>query len=230
VRGPFFLESRRTNISARCEEIRSQDTDSAVGVRRDRTGSHFPRIHGHQQAGLVIAPLAIMEAAAGTEQAGKRDRTTKILLAIDESPCSQAAVDAVLKQFPPEPSDVRVLHVDEWPKDLPTYLAFAEGPAAVSNIVSMHNERVRRGEELIARAAHRLTAAKFRASTDMRSGDARHEILNCAAEWRPDVIVIGSHGRRGVDRFLLGSVSESIVRHADCSVEVVRGAPAADSD
>jgi nucleotide-binding universal stress UspA family protein len=172
-----------------------------------------------------------MEAnAAVAEHAGERHRATKILLAIDESPCSQAAVEAVLKQFPPEQSDVRVLHVDEWPKGLPTYLAFAEGPAAVGNIVSMHNERWRRGEGLIARAAHQLTSAKFRAIVDMRSGDARHEILAYAAEWRPDVIVVGSHGRHGAERFLLGSVSESLVRHADCSVEVVRGAPAADSD
>jgi nucleotide-binding universal stress UspA family protein len=161
--------------------------------------------------------------AAVSEKAGAEVRPpTKILLAIDDSRCSEAAVEAVLRQFPPELSEVRVLHVDEWPKGMPTYLAFAEGPAAVSNIVSMHNERWRRGEELVSRAAHRLTAERFRAKTEMRRGDARHEILDFAADWRPDVIVVGSHGRRGVDRFLLGSVSEGIVRHATCSVEVVR--------
>jgi nucleotide-binding universal stress UspA family protein len=171
-----------------------------------------------------------MEAnTAALEKAGEPHPSTKILLAIDESACSEAAVEAVLKQFPPEVSDVRILYVDEWPKDMPTYLAFAEGPAAVSNIVSTHNERWRRGEELVGRAAHRLTAAHFRANTEMRRGDARHEILNCAADWRPDVIVLGSHGRRGVDRFLLGSVSEGVVRHAHCSVEVVRGPLSADS-
>jgi nucleotide-binding universal stress UspA family protein len=225
---PLTLEAA-ANIPAHCEEIRGQDEDSAcTPARRSR---RFSCPHGRQQAGLLIARSAIMEAnAAVAKRDAERERATKILLAIDESPCSQAAVEAVLKQFSPEQSDVRVLHVDEWPKGLPTYLAFAEGPAAVSNVVSMHNERWRRAEGLIARAAHRLTKAKFRATADMRSGDARHEILAYAAEWRPDVIVVGSHGRHGAERFLLGSVSESVVRHADCSVEVVRGASAADSD
>jgi nucleotide-binding universal stress UspA family protein len=62
------------------------------------------------------------------------------------------------------------------------------------------------------------------ASYEMREGDARHVILECAAEWRPAVIVIGSHGRTGVDRFLLGSVSENVVLDAACSVAIVRGA------
>jgi nucleotide-binding universal stress UspA family protein len=76
---------------------------------------------------------------------------------------------------------------------------------------------------LIAGAAQRLQAAKFKASKEMREGDARGAILDCAGEWRPDVIVLGSHGRRGLDRFLLGSVSENVVGHAACSVEVIRG-------
>jgi nucleotide-binding universal stress UspA family protein len=196
--------------------------------RQPLRGLQWP--HEHGSPGSVLARLNVMEAnAAVLESAGEPNPSTKILLAIDESPCSEAAVKAVLNQFPPELSEVRVLHVDEWPKDMPTYLAFAEGPAAVSNIVSMHNERWRRGEELVSRAAHRLAAAKFRAKTEIRHGDARHEILDFAADWCPDVIVLGSHGRRGVDRFLLGSVSEGVVRHANCSVEVVRGPLPADT-
>jgi nucleotide-binding universal stress UspA family protein len=61
-------------------------------------------------------------------------------------------------------------------------------------------------------------------ATEIRRGDARQEILDSAAEWHSDVIVLGSHGRHGLDRFLLGSVSESVVRHATCSVDVVRPA------
>jgi hypothetical protein len=46
-------------------------------------------------------------------------------------------------------------------------------------------------------------------------------ILAAADEWRPDVIVIGSHSRTGVDRLFLGSVAEHVMRSADCPVEVV---------
>ena len=42
-----------------------------------------------------------------------------------------------------------------------------------------------------------------------------------AAAWPADDIVMGSHGRRGMNRLLLGSVSEGVVRHATCSVQVV---------
>ena len=47
-------------------------------------------------------------------------------------------------------------------------------------------------------------------------------ILNEASAWGADLIVVGSHGRQGASRFLLGSVSEPVAFHANCSVEIVR--------
>lgn len=146
----------------------------------------------------------------------------KILLAIDDSPCSQAAVDSVIAQFRPDDCEVRVVHVDEWPKGLPAPLAFTEGPDVVSSVLAAHDEMRQRANELIDDSKRRLQAAKFRVTTEIRAGDARHAILDSAAEWQPDLIVIGSHGRRGFDRLLLGSVSENVVRHATCSVDVIR--------
>jgi nucleotide-binding universal stress UspA family protein len=46
--------------------------------------------------------------------------------------------------------------------------------------------------------------------------------VDLAKEWKADLIVLGSHGRRGMDRILMGSVSENVAIHAHCSVEVVR--------
>jgi nucleotide-binding universal stress UspA family protein len=51
-------------------------------------------------------------------------------------------------------------------------------------------------------------------------------ILGMADLWGADLIVVGSHGRRGFDRYVMGSVSESVALHAHCSVEVVRTAAA----
>jgi len=49
-----------------------------------------------------------------------------------------------------------------------------------------------------------------------------HSILAIAEERKADLIVLGSHGRRGFDRLIMGSVSETVAPHAKCSVEVVR--------
>ena len=57
--------------------------------------------------------------------------------------------------------------------------------------------------------------------TEPKDAPAR-AILESADQWKADVIVMGSHGRRGLDRIVLGSVSESVALHAHCSVEVVR--------
>jgi nucleotide-binding universal stress UspA family protein len=50
-------------------------------------------------------------------------------------------------------------------------------------------------------------------------------ILEEARQWGADLIVLGSHGRGGMERFLMGSVAETVATHAECSVEVVRKAP-----
>ena len=58
--------------------------------------------------------------------------------------------------------------------------------------------------------------------TVIRQGNPAEEILDAAEKMKADVIVTGSHGRRGAQRFLLGSVSSRIVDHAKCSVFVVK--------
>jgi nucleotide-binding universal stress UspA family protein len=68
-----------------------------------------------------------------------------------------------------------------------------------------------------------LTAAGLKASGEVLSGNAKEVILKEAQEWDADLIVVGSHGRRGIRRFLLGSVSEAVAMNAHCSVVVVRG-------
>jgi nucleotide-binding universal stress UspA family protein len=76
--------------------------------------------------------------------------------------------------------------------------------------------------ELVERFAKKLCGAGFEASTELEIGDVRVSILDTATEWHADLIVIGSHGRKGIESFFLGSVTESVARHAKCSVEIVR--------
>ena len=151
----------------------------------------------------------------------------RILLAVDDSECSAAAVRAVIAQFTPGHSDVLVLHADEWPKGLAPSMAFAEGPAAAQSVMSVHDERRRAAEALVAATTAQLCAAGFTATPSVRNGDPRHLIPACAEDWHADLVVLGSHGRKGLDRLILGSVSDAVARHARCSVEIVRAAPGA---
>ncbi len=146
----------------------------------------------------------------------------RILLAVDGSSCSEAAAGAIVAQFPREASQILVFHADEWPAGLPVDLSFAEGPTAAMEVIAAHEQRRKEADALVAGVAGRLRAAGFQTSSTVRPGDPRHGIVDAAKEWGADLIVLGSHGRRGVDRFLIGSVSEAVVRHAPCSVEVVR--------
>ena len=64
--------------------------------------------------------------------------------------------------------------------------------------------------------------------TEIKDGHAKDVILNEAEKWGADLIVLGSHGYSGFERFLLGSVSHAVATHAHCSVEIVRQKPHAE--
>jgi len=83
-------------------------------------------------------------------------------------------------------------------------------------------EAAKRGRELVDRVAQTLRSAGRRIETAVVHGDVREAIVDRAAQWGADLIVLGSHGRRGASHFLLGSVAESVARHAPCSVKIVR--------
>jgi nucleotide-binding universal stress UspA family protein len=79
-------------------------------------------------------------------------------------------------------------------------------------------------------ARHRLAAtlgqaraAGIRVRGKLVEGGAAEWILRTGQRWRPDVIVIGTHGRSGVRHFLMGSVAEHVVRRASRPVLTVRG-------
>jgi nucleotide-binding universal stress UspA family protein len=73
-------------------------------------------------------------------------------------------------------------------------------------------------------ALDRLVAARTSADIEvaLRTGDARDVIVQTALEVGAELIVMGTHGRRGLSRALLGSVAESVLRHAHCPVLIIR--------
>jgi len=76
--------------------------------------------------------------------------------------------------------------------------------------------------EVSAQAEAVLSDAGVSTTSEIVKGNPKEEIINQAKAWSADLTVVGSHGRRGLMRWLIGSVSEAVATHAPCSVEVIR--------
>jgi nucleotide-binding universal stress UspA family protein len=140
-----------------------------------------------------------------------------ILLAIDDSKFSEAAIQAVAAQAPKD-TKVWVLHVLEPPSmSLGREMAGKE-----PELEAVWKALRQQAEALVAKAAETLRKSGLNATPIVKEGDPKSRIIDLATEWHADLIVLGSHGRTGLNRFLMGSVSEGVVRHASCSVEIVR--------
>lgn len=145
----------------------------------------------------------------------------KILVAVDGSPCSDAAVEEVARRPWPENSSVRVLTAFE-PVTPPTPEAWALPMTYVEEMDSALRDQAR---STVHQAVDKLKpklAKTIEVDGRIAPGSPRSVILEEAEGWDADLIIVGSHGYRAWERFLLGSVSQSVVSHAKCSVEVVR--------
>ena len=141
----------------------------------------------------------------------------RVLIGIDDSKSSGDVVRAMVTQFRTEKTEVRVLHVLQPVAPAPPQMAAGYAPEL--------EEQQKPAHDLVERIAKELRGAGFKVDTAVEVGDIRESIIDFAADWGADLIVVGSHGQRGIQRFLLGSVAEFVARHAKCSVEIVR-APA----
>lgn len=137
----------------------------------------------------------------------------KILLTVDHSHYSEVAAHALIAQIRTQGTEITVLHVIE--------LSLADFESR-QTFESSRRARREAAQELADRFAAELKEAGYASQPVVEEGDAKEAILNFAERWRPDVIFIGSHGRRAFKRLTLGSVTEAVARHANCSVEIVR--------
>jgi nucleotide-binding universal stress UspA family protein len=146
----------------------------------------------------------------------------RILLAIDDSKFSEAAVEAVIEQARPHGTEVRILHVVE-PPPLLVGRELGGYEPALQDALEFQKQHA---EALVAKTAESLRVRGLKATAALEVGDPKSKILDAAEGWHADLIVLGSHGRKGLNRFLMGGVSEAVARHACCSVEIVRICPA----
>jgi nucleotide-binding universal stress UspA family protein len=192
--------------------------------------------HGHSAVGRFflgsVAQGILRTASCSVEivryPAGSRAPSShpmKVLLATDGSEYSVTAERATASRPWPVGTVFKILSVED--------LVPMPIPVEVSSLAAIYPASLL--EELLTTASARAVAASegarkmltqagltVLAQNSNPSGDPRSVILDIAKTWQADLIVLGSHGRHGLDRFLMGSVAESVAVHAHSSVVVVR--------
>jgi len=175
-------------------------------------GSTVRAVLRHTKCSVEVVRAAQKENAVSKQK-------KRILVATDGSEFSMAAVKAVAEQPWPRGTEVKVISVPEFAVWLGEYPYFQE-----TQLEKLNNAAVDAARDAVAQGKEILRRAGLQVSTDVpveREAPAK-TILEEAKEWDADLIVVGSHGRRGFDRWALGSVSESLAMNAHCSVKVVR--------
>ena len=146
---------------------------------------------------------------------------TKILLATDGSEEAQLALSTAVDQANSTNSELHVVTVGPWNPD----------PAYATHEVSFRWETYEEVIEGIGKETQQILDEQVKKvdeaggtvqEADVRRGRRDQEIVRLGEEIGAGLIVIGSRGRAGVRRALMGSVADSVVRHAHCPVLVVR--------
>jgi nucleotide-binding universal stress UspA family protein len=234
-----LVEHASATIAASERHLRGRDLTLQGGVLRGRPATEIVDEAARFRADLVVlgsrghgtieAMLLGSVSAEVTERArtpvmvvrSPKAHVERVLIAFDGSPAARAAA-ALLKTWPAfAQATVRVLSV----ADLggPWWAGFpAPGAAESGALFLAAADESRRVHSAIAdNLAAELRAAGRTATGISREGQPAGEIIDAAADWPADLIVMGTHARHGLARLALGSVARNVVLHGGSSVLVV---------
>ena len=220
------LRSSGLNATAR---VLCGDAKAAIVDHARELGADFVVVGSRGTTGLArfllgsvaaavarFAPCSVEIVRAAPPDEPRRT-AMKILLATDGSDCSQLAARSIVERPWPAGTEFRVVSVPELSAPVLQMISH-------NAMDKLRGDAMKRAEDAETAAEEMLADAGLAESgTVAASADMPKEIiLQNAEEWGADLIVCGSHGRRGLSRFMLGSVSEAIAAHAKCSVEIIR--------
>jgi len=146
----------------------------------------------------------------------------KVLIALDDSDCSAAAFKSVTERYWAKDAEFRLITVVE-----PIYL---QAPMVGMYCEPMTAAQAEYESYCRKRVQERVKELETQFPENISSGETilgpiSECIIDEAKDWNADLIVLGSHGRKGFSRFFLGSVAERVAGHAPCSVEIVKQNP-----
>jgi len=222
IRADVFAGPPRSDIS---DYAKKWGADLVMVGSHGGTGIARFLLGSVAQSVVRTAPCPVEIVRAKTQGPSGPQKGFKILLATDGSDCSTKAAQSIAARPWPEGACVKVISA------VPPFIPIADATTsyfyAEQAILAAENvEKAGRSRaaEAIARACDLLKESRVLQieQTEPLLGDPKHVILDEAAQWGADLIVVGSHGRKGFDRLMMGSVSEAVAMHARCSVEVIR--------
>lgn len=148
----------------------------------------------------------------------------KILVAVDGAPCSKFAAESLIHRVWQTDTTFKIISVVE--PFHPELAGWNSGfvPAAVEAQKERFEESCRLVRETAAqlRASSSISGSEITVEEEVLEGHVKEKIVETARQWGADLIVMGSHGRHGVEKLFLGSISQGVLSDAPCSVEIVK--------
>lgn len=145
----------------------------------------------------------------------------RIMVAIDESFMASPVLQTAIEMANSSGAQLAICHaVDE------TIFANRQLEMMLPNSVGKAEYKMRLGAEgFLGKAAESARAVGVEVEIKLVESEVKHVsdmLVEAAAEWQADLLVVGTHGHRGMERFFVGSVAERLVRKAETSLLLVR--------
>lgn len=211
---------------------RERETDMII--MSTRTGGLHEMLAGHTTERVVrLAPCPVLSVRTdqSPEQREKLEhmhdlmskepgRTKTILLPTDFSAHSALAADYAISFAQEYEAEIIVLHVMERVAEFTSMMG--DDLPGYETVLGYYDDLLKTAQKRVEEICSRAKDHNVTANCRVMPGNPRHEILAVAGSEPIDLMIIGTHGRRGFSRVLHGSVAEAVVRHAPCSILSVK--------
>ena len=146
----------------------------------------------------------------------------KILLATDGAKQSDAAIDSLKRMLLTDGDEIKIVNIIDMalPMSIDIYGGYLPDTTELEKTAREHGAKIL--EQTAAKLNAFASGPGCAITTEMLFGSPESRIVETAEAWNADLVIVGSHGYSRWERLLLGSVSDSVVHHAPCSVLVVR--------